>query len=53
MLIYEPVHDRTCNKTFETSDDSDQSAHLHILIRVFADRMCLRQPQGHPKRDKL
>ena len=35
-----------------TSEDSDQPAHLRSLIRVFADRMCLLQPPGYPKRDK-
>ena len=35
-----------------TSEDSDQTAHSRSLIRVFADRMCLLQPPGCPKRDK-
>ena len=47
-----PVHDKTYNKTCETSKDSDQPAHLHSPIRVFADPMCLLQPLGNPKRDK-
>ena len=48
----EPGHDKTYNKTCATSEDSDQPAHLRSLIRVFADRMCLLQPPGYPKRDK-
>ena len=29
------------NKTCATSEDSDQPAHLHSLIRIFAGHMCL------------
>ena len=50
--IYEPAHDKTCNKTCATSEDSDQPAHPHSLIRDFAARMCLLQSQGYPKKDK-
>ena len=32
---------------------TDQPTYPHSLIRVFAGRMCLQQPPGHPKRDKL
>ena len=48
----EPAHDKTYNRTCATSEDSDQPAHPRSLIRVFADRMCLLQPPGYPKRDK-
>ena len=34
--------------TYATSEDSDQTAHLRSLIRVFAGHMCLLQPQGYP-----
>ena len=51
-LIYEPEHDKTYNETCATSEDSDQPAHPRSLIRVFADRMCLLQALGYPKRDK-
>ena len=34
-----PAHDKTYNKTCETSKDSDQSVHQHSLIRVFADHV--------------
>ena len=46
---------RTTNSTIScaTSKDSDQPAHPCILIRVFVDRMCLLQPPGYSKRDKL
>ena len=40
----EPAHDKTYNKTCETSEDSDQTAHPCSLISVFADCMCLLQP---------
>ena len=50
--IYEPAHDKAYNKTCVTSKDSDQPAHPHSLIRVFADCMCLLQPPGYLKRDK-
>ena len=50
--INEPGHNKTYNKTYVTSEDSDQPANLHSLIRVFTDRMCLLQPPGYPKRDK-
>ena len=39
-------------KIYATSDNSDQTAHPRSLIRVFADRTCLLQPPGYPKRDK-
>ena len=52
MLIFEPAHDKTYNKTCATSEDSGQPAHPRRLIRVLADRMCLLQPPGYPKRDK-
>ena len=35
-----------------TSEDSDQPVHLHSLIRVIPDRMCLLQPPGYLKRDE-
>ena len=31
---------------------TDQHVHLHSLSSVFADPMCLLQPQGYSKRDK-
>ena len=31
---------------------SDQAAHSRSLIRVFADRICILQHPGYPKRDK-
>ena len=31
---------------------TDQPVHPRGLIRVYADRMCLLQPSGYPKRDK-
>ena len=49
---YEPAHDNTYNKTCATSENTDQTAHPRSLIIVFADRLCLLQPPGHPKRDK-
>ena len=39
-------------KTCAISEDSDQPAHARSLIRVFADRVCLLQIPGYPKRDK-
>ena len=51
-LIFESVHDKTYNKTCATSKVSDQSAQTRSLIRVFADRLCLLQPPGDPRRDK-
>ena len=38
--------------TSPTSEDSDQPARLRSRIRVIADRMCLMQQPGYPKRDK-
>ena len=35
----EPAHEKTYNKTCATSEDSDQTAHLRSLIRVFADHV--------------
>ena len=51
--LNKPAHDKTYKKSCATSEDSDQPAHPRSLIRVFADRMCLLQPSGYPKRDKL
>ena len=48
----EPAHDKTYNKTYPGSKDSDQPAPPRSLIRVFADRMCLLQSLGYPKTDK-
>ena len=42
--IYEPVHDKTNDKTCATSEDSDQSAYPRSLIIVLADRLFLLQP---------
>ena len=42
MVSFEPARDRTYIKTCATRS----------LIRVLADRMCIRQPCGYPKRDK-
>ena len=50
--IYETAHGKTNNKTCATSEDSDQTARLRSLIRVFADRMCFLLSPGYPKRDK-
>ena len=47
-----PKNSKTYKKTSATSEDSDQPAHPRSLIRVFADRMCLLQPPGYPKKDK-
>ena len=44
-LTYEPARDKLYNKTGATSKDSDQTAHLRSLIRVFADRMYLPKPR--------
>ena len=52
ITIYEPVHDKIYSKTCVTREDSDQPVHLHSLIRVFADRMCLLEPLGYTKRDE-
>ena len=43
-MINEPAHDKTYNKSCETSKDSDQPAYPRSLIRIFADRMCRLQP---------
>ena len=51
-IIFEPAPDKTYVKTCATSEDSDQPAHLHSLIRLFADGMCLLQPPLYPKREK-
>ena len=32
--------------------NTNQPAHPHSLTKVFANRMCLLQPLGYPKRDK-
>ena len=34
QLIFEPVHDKTYNKTCVTSKDSDQPLHQHRMARV-------------------
>ena len=34
LLINEPAHDKTYNKTYATSEDSDQPAHSHSLISL-------------------
>ena len=47
---YEPTHDKIYNKTCATSEDSDQPAHPHRLIRGFANRMCPLQPPGYQKK---
>ena len=52
LEIIESAHEKTYNKTCATSEDSDQPAHPRSLIRVFADRKCILQPPGYPKRDK-
>ena len=52
VFFFVSAHDKTYNKTCATSEDSDQPARPRSLIRVFADRMCLLQPPGYPKRDK-
>ena len=51
LEVYEPVHNKTYNKTCATSKDSDRPAHPRSPIRVFADRMHLLQPPGYSKRD--
>ena len=51
ISVFVLVHDKACNKTCTTSKDSDQPAHPCSLIGVFADRICLLQPPGYPKRD--
>ena len=52
LVEIEPAHDKIYNKTCATGEDSDQPAHPHSPIRVFADRMCLLQPPDYPKMDK-
>ena len=46
------MHDKIFNKTCVTSEVSDQPAYSHRLVRVFADRMCLRirTVSSYPKR---
>ena len=46
----EPAHDKTYSNSCATSEDSDQPVHPRSLIRVFAERMCLIQPQVYPQR---
>ena len=53
VIIIEPAHDKTYNKTYVTSKDSDLPAYPRSLIRVFADPLCLLQSPGYSKRDKL
>ena len=50
-VINESAHDY--NKNCATSEDSDQPVPLCSLIRGFADHMCLLQPPGYSKRNKL
>ena len=50
--IFKPAHDKNYNETCATSEDWDQSAHPHSLIRVFPDRICLLQPPGYPRKDE-
>ena len=50
--MIKPAYDKTYNKTCATSEDSDQPAHPHSLIRVFAERMCLLQLRIYSKRNK-
>ena len=52
QFSYVPAHYKAYDKTSSTREDSDQPAHPRRLIRVFADRMCLLQPQDYPKTDK-
>ena len=52
MSVFEEMHDKTYNKTYAISEDSDQTARMRSLIRVFTDHMCLLQPPDDPKRDK-
>ena len=47
-IACEPAHDKTYNKSCATGEDSNQTAHPHGLIRVFADHMCLLQPPACP-----
>ena len=47
LVVYEPAHDKTYNKTCETSEQISLRIH-----RIFADRMCLLQTGGCSKRDK-
>ena len=49
-LPTESAHDKTYNKTCAASEDSNQPAHPRSLVS-FANRMCLLQPPGYPKRD--
>ena len=50
-MTFEPLYDKTYHKTCATSEDSYQPAHLHSLIKFFADRTCFLQPPGYPKKD--
>ena len=50
-LPFKAAHDSTYNKTCATSEDSDQHAQLRSLT-VLADRLCLPQLTGYPKRDE-
>ena len=43
IIKSEPAHNKTYNKTCAPSKDSDQPVHIHGLIRVFIDCMCLLQ----------
>ena len=51
--------DKTCNKTYVTSEGSDQPAHQHYqpahqhwVWSVFTDHLCHLQPPHYPKRDE-
>ena len=39
LFLYEPVHNKTYNKTNETIEASDQPGHLRSLIRIIADHV--------------
>ena len=47
-----PANDKTYYQTCAIIEDSDHPTHPRSMIRVFADRKCLLQPPGYPKRDK-
>ena len=51
--LFKPVQEKTYNKTCATSEDSDQPAYLHSLIRVFTDDMCLLHLRAKRKRRTL
>ena len=39
--IFEPLHDFSKHVVCETSEGSDQLAHMHSLIRAFASRLII------------